>query len=427
MIGATVGGCKLLEEIGGGGFGSVYKATQLSLDRTVAVKRLRESDSSGEKSVGSFSSQARLAAKLEHPNIIRVYSYGREDGIPFIVMEYVEGKTLSALILERGRIPVDEALDIAGHIAEALDYAHGQGVTHSDLNPCNIMLSRGQVVIGDFLGCRPGDCGGRSVVGVPEYISPEQARGQSATPRSDMYSLGIILYEMLTGKPPFSGATPADTLFQQISMDPEPPARVNPVIPARLDRLITRMLAKNPDVRFETCGDVAKEIEAVRKELSATNRKPKRERRPVSWALVAALAAVLAGLGSVGYLSARSIAQERELDALAANPSRIAGAEPALQRSVIKRYNDEMRLGQRLLNLGQYRSAATAFHRSNKLRPDQIDPRLFLAAIFIERQSFRNVKAQLQAALRINPRNRQARDAMNYVDAQIRALNRKTR
>lgn len=427
MIGAVVGGCKILDKLGEGGFGAVYKAVQLSLDRTVAIKLLRPECVAKVDATVLFSAEARSAAKIDHPNILRVYDHGWDGDTPYIVMEFVDGKTLDKAIAEEGAMPVDRALAVAKQVAEVLDHAHRQDIVHSDLNPRNVMLSGGRAVVGDFLGSRQEGANCRNIVGVPEYISPEQARGLAATPRSDMYSLGIILYEMLIGSPPFSERNPTDTLFRQISSEPTPPAGLNAAIPPRLDRLIMRLLAKNPDARFEGCAQVVEEIVAVERELQ--KEVPgirKRERPPVSRALAAALIVVLAGLVGIGYLVERSVAEERSLDALVAGSSAsdVLGAVPALKRSVESRYGLELRRGKSLLDRRRFRPAATAFHRASKLKPNEVDPHLFLAAVFIERESFRNAKSELAVVLKMEPDNKQAEAAMNYIRSQVQPRQR---
>jgi len=337
-------------------------------------------------------------------------------------MEYVEGKTLDKTLAE-GPMPLDTVLYISIQIAMALDYAHERGIIHADLNPRNIIMTKdNRPVLGDFLGSQPGNSEARNVVGVPEYLSPEQAKGLDSTPKSDIYSLGIIIYEMLTEHPPFSEDTPSDTLFRQISSEPVPPSKVNKNIPARLDKLVMRMLAKNPEIRHESCEAVAKELEMIRSELLSGGKGRLRQGfKPVNPLLTAALLLVIGAMGCVGYLIQQTVAEERELDAIAAASLSLPAqaAADALESSVIVRYNEEMRRGQNLLEHRQYRAAATTFHRACKLRPDQVDPHLFLAAIFIEREDFRLAKAELDCVLEMDPENKEALSAMKYVQTRI--------
>lgn len=419
MIGSEIGGCKIIEVIGEGGFGTVYKAVQTELDRTVAVKLLQP-DASVKGKAKWFAEEARLIGKLEHPNVVRTHYYGYESGMHYVVMEYLEGRTLDKEISEGRRMQVDEAVSIARQIATGLEYAHRAGVIHSDLNPRNIMLTQdGRVVIGDFIGGRSEDSGGRTVIGVPEYISPEQARGLSATFKSDIYSLGVILYEMLTGRPPFSEAAASDTLFRQISSDPEPPDKLNSAVPLSLSKLVMKMLAKNPDMRPDNCGAVISGLDAARAEMSANGVSGEvNERKPVSIMLLVALVAVLSALGGVGWLVQRSIAQEREFEALA-SASPAVQATVVLKQSVAARYNEEMQRGQNFLSQQRYRQAATSFHRACKLRPDKVEPHLYLAAIFIRRNEYRMANTELETVLKIDPNNKDAKASLSYVRSKL--------
>lgn len=410
IIGSEIGGCRLIEAIGEGGFGSVYKAVQTEYDRTVAIKLL-QSDTSNETQW--FIEEARVAVKLDHPNIVRTHCYGCDSGTYFVVMEYLEGKTLDRAILEERRMQVDAAVSIAGQIAAALDYAHRAGVVHGDMNPRNIMLApNGRVVIGDFIGSKPGEQGGRTVVGVPEYLSPEQARGLPATPQSDIYSLGVVFYEMLTGCPPFSEGSVADTLFRHISSEPEPPDKLNRAIPENLTALVMKMLEKNPDLRPESCEAIVFEVDAIKAHSPASGELRKRE--PMNPVLAAALVLVLGALGGVGWLVSRTVAVEHEFEALA-SASSTASAVDALKMSADERYNEEMRRGRDMLDRERYRDAATAFHRACKLKPDKLDPHLYLASIFVRRDDYSLAKSELNAVLKMDPRNKDALALLEYI------------
>jgi serine/threonine protein kinase len=423
MIGSFIGGCKLLEVVGEGGFGTVYKAEQVSLDRIVAVKLLQPSTSVDSDPVTPFADETRLTGKLEHPNIVRTHYYGCEVGIHYVVMEYVEGETLDKVLSEDKIASIDTTLTIAKQIASALGYAHRHGVVHGDLNPRNIIIAEdGRPVLGDFLEIKTSELEGRSVVGVPEYVSPEHARGLEPTPKSDMYCLGIILYEMLTGKPPFSENDPSDTLFHHISDDPTPPSKLNKLVPAKLNKLVLRLLAKSPEVRPENCETVAKDLESLQIELKAGKvRDQKRERNPVSPALVVLLALVLSGLGATGYLVQRSVTDRMELDAIAAHAesTEASSTSKILSNSIIAQYYEEMRKGQILLDQKKFRSAAMSFHKACKLRPEQIDPRLCLATVFIEMDNYNYAKNELDSILMRDPNNREARTAMTYVQSKL--------
>jgi serine/threonine protein kinase len=337
-------------------------------------------------------------------------------------MEFVSGRTLDKALSE-GRLSVSRAMKITDQIAEALDYAHKQGIVHGDLNPRNVIIADDdRVVLGDFIGLSPEESDVKGVFGVPEYLSPEQARGMGATPRSDTYSLGIILYEMLTGRPPFSEPEPGDTLFRQISSDPEPPSKLNKSIPPRLEKLLLRMLLKNPDARPASCKAVSDELLVVRNELESG--KPG-SRRSVRWGahplLVVMLLLALGGIGGVGYLVQRSMVADREFAEIASDSSALPAltAARALEQSAIARYNEEIRRGQNLLSHEQYREAAKAFHRACKLQPRKADPHIFLAAVFIERQDFALAKFELKAALKLDPDNKEAEATLSYVTTKL--------
>ncbi len=412
MIGSYVGGCKLTEQIGEGGFGAVYKAIQLSLDRTVAVKILH--------STSPDTNGFALSSRLEHPNIVRTYYCGRESDINFLVMEYVEGRTLDKLLAQEGPIAISRIMAITKQLASALAYAHRNGVTHGDLNPRNIIISDERVVIGDFVGNEAAKADG--VIGVPEYVSPEQARGLIVTPKSDIYSLGIIIYEMLKGKPPFLEANPSDTLFKQISTEPVPLHKSSRSIPPDLDDMVMRMLHKNPDARPEDCDGIVRELESIERQLGRKEtERPKRERQPVNPLVLMGLLVTLGGLGGVGYMFQQSVEQEKELETLAVSSSTPPAAvnNNLLEKRLGALYNKEMQRGQSLLDKKDYHAAAQAFHRAAKLRPDQVDPHLCLAALFIERDCYKYAKQELDVVLIRQPGNREALNAMRYIRSKM--------
>lgn len=422
MIGTLVGGCRLDEAIGEGGFGSVYKATQASLDRIVAIKLLQPAVSTDPDAVKAFASAARMAGKLQHPNIMRTYCYGFESSTHYTIMEYVSGKTLDKVLAEGG-VTIPKALTIAIEMAEALDYAHRQGVVHGDLNPRNIIIADDdRTVIGDFVGRGPEETEHQGVMGVPEYVSPEQARGLAATPKSDTYSLGIILYEMLTTHPPFSEANVGDTLFRQISSDPEPPKKHNRSIPDRLEKFLLRMLYKKPEARPASCRNVADELQLIKSELESGKKRANRsERRRAHPALVLLLLLVLGGIGGVGYLVQQSMAVDKEFSEITSDASALPALNSAraLDQSSIARYNQDIRQGQTLLAQERYREAASAFHRASKLQPRKADPHIFLAAVFIERQDFQLAQFELKAALKLDPENKETATTLEYVESKL--------
>jgi serine/threonine-protein kinase len=268
--GETIAGrYELLDVIGRGGMGVVYRGRDRVLDRTVAVKVLPAEHAEDRTLVERFVREARAAARLSHPNIVAVYDTGQEANVRYIVMEYVPGSSLAELLRERGPLEVPEAVDIAAQVASALAAAHGAGIIHRDIKPANVMvLPSGSTKVLDFGIARAAADGALTrttmVLGSAPYIAPEVALGGSADERSDIYSLGCVLYEMLTGKPPFIGDLPAALMYQHANAAPRPPREVDPAIPGSLDALVMRMLAKRPDDRPQ---DAAQLVPALRAAL----------------------------------------------------------------------------------------------------------------------------------------------------------------
>lgn len=243
------------ERIGGGGMALVYRAEDMQLGREVAVKVLRSQFGSDEDFVRRFRREAQNAASLSHPNVVQIYDVGREDDQHYIVMELVEGKTLKALIQEQGPLPVAQAARIAGEILRALDHAHAQRIVHRDIKPHNILISKdGRVKVTDFGIARATTTDTvthtGSIMGSAHYFSPEQANGQVTGDRSDIYSVGIVLYEMVTGTVPFQGESPITVALKHIRERPVSPAQLNPEVPVELEQIILRALEKEPDDRY---------------------------------------------------------------------------------------------------------------------------------------------------------------------------------
>lgn len=246
---------ELGEPLGQGGMATVYRATDIRLGRPVAVKLLHAHYANDDEFLQRFEHEAQSAAGLSaHPNIVDVYDVGQQDGVPYIVMELVEGPDLKTIIEQQGPLPIDRTLNIAQQVAEGLEYAHARGLVHRDVKPQNILVSSDGIArIADFgiaksyLSTAVTQAG--ITYGTADYISPEQAQGLPATPQSDVYSLGIVVYEMLTRHLPFSGDSPMAVAVQHIQQPPPPLSRWNPSLPPSLERIIMGSLAKNPKER----------------------------------------------------------------------------------------------------------------------------------------------------------------------------------
>jgi serine/threonine-protein kinase len=263
------GDYQLLEELGRGGMGVVYRAHQTSLNREVAVKMILRGQLASPADFDRFQVEAEAAARLNHPGIVPVYEVGQQDGRPYFSMNYVVGETLADRLAD-GPLVGREAARILVTVARAIHYAHRQGVLHRDLKPANILLDvNGEPHVTDFgLAKRVTDSENLtrtgSVLGTPAYIAPEQAAGDRGQvgPSSDVYSLGSILYHLLTGRPPFQAATPVDTVLLVLEQDPVPPRVLNPKADRDLEMITLRCLQKPPDLRYSSADSLADDLEA---------------------------------------------------------------------------------------------------------------------------------------------------------------------
>jgi serine/threonine-protein kinase len=264
---ASFGDYERLEEIGRGGMGVVYRATQQSLGRTVALKMLLRRDLASAADLARFRSEAEAAARLDHPGIVSIFEVGECDGHPFYSMRFVEGTTL-ARRLAAGPLPPREAAALLAKVADAVHAAHGRGVLHRDLKPSNILIDEvGTPHVSDFgLAKRLEDDGSvthtGAILGTPCYMSPEQAAGSRGDvgPTSDVWSLGAILYQMLTGRPPFQAATPMDTLLAVLEADPPVPRSLEPGVDRDLEMIALKSLQKPQDLRYATAADLAADL-----------------------------------------------------------------------------------------------------------------------------------------------------------------------
>src|SRR3954470_21692641 len=258
--------------IGRGGMAEVYRARDLRLDRVVAIKTLRSDLARDPTFQARFRREAQSAASLNHPSVIAVYDTGEDmmdhNPVPYIVMEYVEGRTLRDVLRDEHRVAPDRALQMVDGILRALDYSHRGGIVHRDIKPANVMLTpTGDVKVMDFGIARAmADSAATmtqtaQVIGTAQYLSPEQARGERVDARSDLYSTGCVLYELLTGRPPFTGDSPVAIAYQHVREEPIPPSQLDPEIPRWADNIVLKAMAKDPAHRYQSAAEFRADIQ----------------------------------------------------------------------------------------------------------------------------------------------------------------------
>jgi serine/threonine-protein kinase len=258
--------------VGRGGMAEVFRARDIRLDRIVAVKTLRDDLARDQTFQARFRREAQSAASLNHPSIVAVYDTGEDmvgpTPVPYIVMEYVDGRTLRDLLRDDRRLLPERALEITDGVLRALDYSHRNGIVHRDIKPGNVMLTRnGEVKVMDFGIARAVSDAQATmtqtaqVIGTAQYLSPEQAQGKRVDARSDLYSTGCLLYELLTGRPPFTGDSPVAIAYQHVRENPVPPSRIDPEIPPWADSIVLRAMAKDPGDRYQSAGEMRNDIQ----------------------------------------------------------------------------------------------------------------------------------------------------------------------
>ncbi len=257
---------KIIDKIGVGGMADVYKGQDSLLGRAVAIKILHANFANDDEFVTRFKREAQAAGKLNHPNIVNMYDVGYDQGLHYIVMEYVEGETLKEYIVRNKKLAIDEAVKIAIAIGEGLEHAHAMGIVHCDIKPHNVMItSNGRVKVADFGIARAMNATNtvmytNSIMGSAHYLSPEQASGKPVDGNTDIYSLGVVLYEMLTGRVPFEGETPIAVALKHVREELTPPTRYNPSIPSMLESVVVKALSKNPEDRFGSISDMISDL-----------------------------------------------------------------------------------------------------------------------------------------------------------------------
>jgi eukaryotic-like serine/threonine-protein kinase len=315
---------RLERKLGSGGMADVWLAEDTELGRHVAIKILHERYANDEQFVERFRREATHAAGLSHQSIVSIYDRGASNGSYYIVMEYVEGRTLKELILSRGPCPVPVAISYTRQILAALRYAHRNGIIHRDIKPHNVIVDReGRAKVADFGIARAGtsqmtEAG--SIIGTAQYLSPEQARGAPVDESSDLYSTGVVLYELLTGTVPFTGETPVETAMKHLAAPPQPPSELRNEIPDDLDLVVLRALAKEPADRYRTAGEMDRDLELVARD------------EPVGEETANAATVVLAGAGTLEPTTATRIVR-RTVDYGGAERYRAYDAAVARERA----------------------------------------------------------------------------------------------
>lgn len=356
----VAGRYQVLEELGQGGMGRVYRVVDRTVDEDVALKILRPETAADPAVLERFQNELKLARRIAHKNVCRMFHLGVEEGVSFLLMEYVPGQDLRSLLRSRGKLPVGQAVALGRQVAEGLAEAHRLGVVHRDLKPGNIMIGKdGEAKIMDFGIARslrsPGMTEPGILVGTPGYLPPEQAEGRKVDGRTDIYALGAVLFEIVAGRSPFEGDSPADLAFKRRTEEPPDPRRFDPEIPEALSRIILKCLANDPEKRYQKAEALAADLSVIQEGRSPAVRRPWIRPAP---ALAAGALIVLFGLvllvrrpaaaaGSIAVLPLQNLSGDPEQDPFAAGItediitqlSKIGGLR-VISRTSIWRYKD---------------------------------------------------------------------------------------
>ncbi len=317
--------------LGMGGMGAVYLVHDKGLDRDVALKLIRSDIAEDADALERFKREIQLSSRVTHPNVLRVFDLGESDGIQFLTMQFVDGRDLSTILKKQGKLPTDRLLRVFRQTAEGLKAAHDQGVTHRDLKPQNIMLDASdRVYVTDFGMAKSSEQSGMTqtgaVLGTPFYMSPEQVKGEPVGPQSDIFALGVILYQMATGVVPFTGETPFEVMMKRVQRRPKPVRELNPDLPVYLQKIIERCLAVDLDVRYQNVGQILEDLDSESVQSAVSYRAiSRRWLRPAAVAIV--LAMLLAGGGIWVYQKGRGakVATQKPQSVLVADFANHAG------------------------------------------------------------------------------------------------------
>jgi len=381
--GTRLGPYQIQSPLGAGGMGEVYRARDTRLERDVAVKVLPANVSSDPSWRLRLEREAKAVSKLSHPHICTLHDIGHQDGVDFLVMELVEGETLEHRLV-KGPLPLEQTIRCAAQIADALATAHQQGITHRDLKPSNIMLSKSETKLMDFGLAKEAApsasaaaiaemtteqsklTGEGMIVGTFQYMAPEQLEGKEADARTDIFALGEVIYEMATGKPAFSGKSRASLIAAILSTEPPSITQVQPLTPPALEHVIKKCLAKDPDQRWQSAGDLASELNWIAEggsQATETGRVPLGPRRweRLSWLLAATFFLLMMAAGVALWNASKQ--RPQTLEDSRPRSSRAAGAG---------------RLGPLLLPFsshGQGSAHRKGFHHSHRFRKHYRRPR----------------------------------------------------